>query len=152
MGREIRHVPENWSHPKRDDIDEFIPLHQEEYLDALERWHECVEAYGFDLDEGCGEAPRPEDYMPEGPWVQLYEDVSEGTPLSPPFATEAELIDWLAENEDYWGRRRTRVQAEALVTLGRIPSLMIDEGVFYDDVTMAEHLQSTRSVRKEATS
>lgn len=46
--------------------------------------------------------PRPEDYMPDWPAEQrthfmMYEDTSEGTPISPAFATAEELARWLAD-------------------------------------------------------
>lgn len=54
----------------------------------------------------AGDVPRkpvPEDYMPDWPeaerthWM-MYEDTSEGTPISPAFATPEELARWLADN------------------------------------------------------
>jgi hypothetical protein len=32
--------------------------------------------------------------------------VSEGTPVSPPFATKEELADYLAERGDFWDQKR----------------------------------------------
>jgi hypothetical protein len=56
MGREIRHVPANWKHPKRinqyDNKEEFRPLYQrdfkESYLDfkkELKEWYREQEAF-----------------------------------------------------------------------------------------------------------
>ncbi len=60
--------------------------------------------YALEFDtyaEWSGERPIPEDYMPT--WVEgeatmyvMYEDTSEGTPISPPFADPYELAQWLA--------------------------------------------------------
>lgn len=46
--------------------------------------------------------PQPEDYMPqwsneERTHYMMYEDTSEGTPISPAFATPEELARWLAD-------------------------------------------------------
>lgn len=54
----------------------------------------------------AGDVPRkpaPEDYMPAWPDAErthfmMYEDTSEGTPISPAFATAEELARWLADN------------------------------------------------------
>jgi hypothetical protein len=38
-------------------------------------------------------------------WWQVYETVSEGTPVTPPFATKEELIEYLVEHGDFWDQR-----------------------------------------------
>jgi hypothetical protein len=60
---------------------------------------------GWSWEEWYGEKPDdPDYYRPEWPegtplGYCFYETVSEGTPLSPIFATTDELADWLVENE-----------------------------------------------------
>lgn len=74
-----------------------------------------------------GEAPRypdPEDYMPVGEWYQLFETVSEGTPITPPFPTPHLLVVWLSTNKDYWGEQWTREQAEGILKLESVPSFI----------------------------
>ena len=92
-----------------------------------------------------GMPPNPEYYRPqwkedEATWWQVYESVSEGTPASPPFETQDELIDYLVENGDFWDQSRrkegrstmpcepwSRKQAEAFVRgPGWAPSLVAD--------------------------
>ncbi|WP_333571290.1 hypothetical protein [Sphingomonas sp.] len=51
----------------------------------------------------AGSRPSPDDYMPNWPKEQrthlmMYEDTSEGTPISPAFETPEELARWLADN------------------------------------------------------
>jgi len=79
MGREIRRVAKDWVHPK-DEGDRSIPLLPFNYMEK-------------DSD--------PEDYMPEiepeHTAFQIYENVSEGTPVSPVFETEDEMKAWLIE-------------------------------------------------------
>lgn len=82
--------------------------------------------------------PDPDDYMPDGDWYQLYETVSEGTPLSPPFKTTEELINWLSNNVDYWGNSWTRKQAEGIVKKGFVFSMGIMEGKLLNSQELAE--------------
>jgi hypothetical protein len=54
------------------------------------------------FEEWSGPRPKQEDYMPEwgpgeAPYLMMYEDTSEGTPLSPAFSTPEELARWLAD-------------------------------------------------------
>lgn len=141
MGREIRKVPPNWSHPTKQYGCEvgFHPMFDETYADAL-REHEEARAKFDPEKEGCtfeeyhGEAPDPAYYRPfedaEATWVQMYETVSEGTPVTPPFATPEELVEHLvAEGESLAGRWNKgpwgRPQAEAFVAAGWAPSMMV---------------------------
>lgn len=73
----------------------------------------------------CGYEPLDEDSIPSGSWYQLFEDVTEGTPLSPPFKTKRELVEWLSNNKDFWGYTRTYEEAEATVKRGWSPSGVI---------------------------
>ena len=169
MGREIRHVPKNWEHPKRinkyDDREGFRPLYQgnfeESYSDfekELKEWYQEYEAFekgktfssrdkiyskenGNTYEDWEGEPPNPPnpyDYMPCGKWYQLFENVSEGTPLSPPFETKEELIEWLANNPDFWGHQWTRAQAEGIVKCEYSPSMIITNGKLYTSEEAAE--------------
>jgi hypothetical protein len=70
------------------------------------------------------EKPAPQHYMPEWPghddlgWC-LYETVSEGTPVTPVFATAEELIDHLATVGQDWNQEpMRRAAAESLVRSG----------------------------------
>jgi len=93
-----------------------------------------------------GHPPDPEYYRPswdesEATWWQVYETVSEGTPVTPPFATQDELIDYLVENGDFWDQSRrkegnstmgcdpwSREQAEHFVRgPGWAPSMVVTE-------------------------
>jgi hypothetical protein len=52
----------------------------------------------------AGERPDPDDYMPDWPaeertHYQMYEDTSEGTPISPIFDTPEKLARWLADTK-----------------------------------------------------
>lgn len=76
-------------------------------LDDLER--ECYPRGLADWIQDCL-APDPAYYRPwrdeEATWFQVWQTVSEGTPVSPPFATKEELIDYLAKHGDFWDQER----------------------------------------------
>ena len=172
MGRELRRVPPNWEHPKSVRLDYrtgaekecYRPMYDRPYIDAItewiaehERW-ECgyhpalkaepalAETFPHYADYG-GNPPSVEDYRPawtpeEATWWQVYETVSEGTPVTPPVATREELVDYLVENGDFWDQKRreeggssmpcgtwSRKQADAFVFRdGWAPSFIVDCG------------------------
>lgn len=168
MGREIRRVPPNWQHPKTkrrnyatDQYEEcYKPLYDNTYIDALNEWIENHNEWerGTHRDfaehsdkhryyaQWAGNPPRVDYYRPkwaegEATWFQVYETVTEGTPVTPPFATREELVDYLVANGDLWDQQRRargsempcdpwpRKQAEAFVFGdGRAPSLIISGG------------------------
>ena len=92
--------------------------------------------------------PDPEYYRPpfeeEPTWYQVYQTVSEGTPVTPPFATKEELVDYLVEHGDYWHQRSvaqsdewtvwnvhtkpSRAAAEAFVEQGSAFSMVVFGG------------------------
>jgi hypothetical protein len=51
------------------------------------------------------ETCRPK-FTEEATWFQVYETVSEGTPVTPPFETKEELIEYLTAHGDFWDQRR----------------------------------------------
>ena len=92
-----------------------------------------------------GSPPDIEYYRPDWDekdmtWYQVYETISEGTPVTPPFATKKELVDYLVENGDFWcqadaklGRsypckKPTREQAQGMVDTGWAMSGIITNG------------------------
>ena len=145
MGREIRRVPPNWQHPK-DDNGDYIPLYDYDYetkasewLNNLHLWEagnhpkqQRVEKFAKFYWEW--ETPPDEDtcrpkFDAEPTWYQMYETVSEGTPVTPPFATPEELVDYLVSNGDYSDQRYenggwNRKAAEQFVKAGYAPSLI----------------------------
>lgn len=97
MGREVRRVPKDWRHPK-DERGNYIPMHEHFPYNAEE------------VEEGLrdgwlkGESPYyGVPVMPQWPdsertHLMMYENTTEGTPLSPAFETPEELARWLADN------------------------------------------------------
>jgi len=166
MGREIRRVPPNWEHPKENVYnyrgapeERYIPLYNSSYIESLNDWikehtewengthktlveePEYKENYPHYASYG-GNPPSIESYRPEWKseemtWYQVYETVSEGTPVTPPFETKEELVNYLVENGDFWDQKRrregdsimrcdpwTREQAENFVGVGWAPSFI----------------------------
>ena len=161
MGREIRKVPKNWKHPTKNRYSydkNFIPL-MDNYVRSLgyykesvddfikymteiiekgktkvydKVWEDPKQLYEYLIEDGQMNPPDVNDYMPSGEWYQLYEDVSEGTPLSPPFETPKELVEWLTNNKDYWDSQWTKEQAEAMVKDEYSPSMVVTGGKLYN--------------------
>lgn len=104
MGREVRRVPANWQHPKDERTGRYKPLYQGEgYADSAKDFMGIANAEGLQAAiDWHGQAPDQNDYMPNWPESErthymMYEDTSEGTPISPAFATPEELARWLAD-------------------------------------------------------
>lgn len=127
MGREVRHVPPDWQHPKTKE-GWHKPLYKYDYEETLAEWeigkkhwdkgeirtYEDFSPKGWEpkenkylsmsYEEYAGERPKKEDYMPtwkpeECTHYQMYEDVTEGTPISPVMETPEELAQWLVDND-----------------------------------------------------
>lgn len=162
MGREIRRVPADWEHPKvskpnfrtgrMEDV--YQPLFNQPFEKRAREWMDAAIAWDNGTDPDCaehkathpfywqwaGDPPDPKYYRPDWPegiatHYQVYETVSEGTPVTPHFATKEELIDYLVEYGDEWDQKRTveghqssagwaRENAESFVKSEWAPSLI----------------------------
>jgi len=147
MGREIRRVPAGWSKEN--------PHYDRSWREAVAEWKagyaewEAAPQTDCEWWDWAGPPPtghedcyRPDWTDAERTHYQLYETVSEGTPVTPAFATEDELIDYLVAHGDYWDQRRRRAghssmpcdpwprdQAETFVRGGGwAPSMAIVDG------------------------
>ncbi len=101
MGREVRKVAKNWGHPK-DDKGCYIPLY-DGYKESTDEFMELAEEKGLQEAVDYMRCPDKNDYMPdwtdeEKTHLMMYEDTTEGTPLSPAFETPEKLAKWLAES------------------------------------------------------
>jgi hypothetical protein len=140
MGREIRRVPADWEHPKTrvnrytlrgiESVEEFQPQHDRDYETEAREWLDNAIAWDNGTHKACAEnkveypfywqysnnPPDPKYYRPkwtsEPTHYQIYETVSEGTPVTPHFATKEELIDYLVENGDFWDQQRAKERGE----------------------------------------
>jgi hypothetical protein len=144
MGREIRKVPANWQHPVvGDDYGRLRkkPMFDRQYEVACTEWladfdriragdlkgYE-VECYPLGVCQWAADnhAPSPDDYRPwpddEAVWWQLWETVSEGTPVTPAFASADELIDYLAQHGDEWDQKRC-IEPDWVSLWGGVPGV-----------------------------
>ncbi len=111
MGRQLRMVAKNWKHPKNKD-GYYIPLYYGNFKKLLsdynegerqwnkgfrrdwdnrDQWIEKEKKYSkMSYQKWDGERPIKDEYMPqwskkEKTHIQLYENTTEGTPISPVF-------------------------------------------------------------------
>lgn len=109
------------------EVDEFFPMFDRDYEVELADWEaqnalwvkgehpdqkEYPSSSESSFEDWWGRRPDPDDYFPKfkeprDGWC-VYETVSEGTPVTPVFATADELIDYLVENGDFWDQTRRR--------------------------------------------
>ena len=123
MGRQVRRVAKDWRHPT-DRRGGPIPLHVgcdvlamiRKWADDYELWllgshpdQEMIDSSCRTFSEWGNGPPDPAGYMPNWPgserthW-QMYEDTTEGTPISPVCESPEELAQWLADNgASVWG-------------------------------------------------
>ena len=120
MGREVRRVPADWVHPQQEGRPDVLqPLYDRTFADAAREWREHFLAWedGYnallgrrrkedeteEFWESDGGPPDREYYRPDWPektrtHFQMYETVSEGTPISPVMETPEALARWLCDN------------------------------------------------------
>ena len=131
MGREIRRVKPDWIHP------EGVRLNDESYEEAMATYEQDKIDYdpaqhdGMPFEEWQGGVPDPELYRPhwtkgEATAYQVYENVSEGSPVSPVFKEKEELIAWLMSPAAEEGcGPLSRKAAEKFFEAGTAPSMMM---------------------------
>ena len=142
MGREIRRVPKGWEHP-RDEDGKYRSCHDEDYETAAARWIKEFEQWRAgthpEFQDGRGEyidyfweweSPPDEElcrpkFESPATHYQIYQTVSEGTPVSPVFASKEEMVEWLV------AQGSSRKAAEGFAKHESAPSFVIsDRGMF----------------------
>ena len=155
MSREVRRVPADWQHPityrrpdgwiRRGHI-HFVGLFGKDYETELAQHEtEHSEHRNCDHDDSyCAyeeERPEPERwYMPkwtdeERTHLQLYETTTEGTPVSPVFATEEDLVRFLVDEGEWFSDRRYEDDSARLLVSSRWAPTMagtIEDGQYQD--------------------
>jgi hypothetical protein len=149
MSREIRRAPPDWKHPTRRGPDAYYPLYDKFYGDALKQWEDDKQLWldgthpdykgneTYSWEEWNGEKPNPLYYRSrkwdkkEATAYQVYETVSEGTPISPVFLTKEDLLYWLQHNGSGLGiggsqLQLSRERAERFVERGSSVSMSCD--------------------------
>lgn len=148
MGREVRRVPPNWEHP-RNGSGKYIPL-MDGYGEALEYFKRSIAEKGLkEALDYHGGGPVSEDYMPDWPEVerthfQMYEDTSEGTPISPVFETPEALARWLADTgaSAFASDTATYEQWLHIARGGWAPSMVVTGGQIKSGVAFAADLDA----------
>lgn len=144
MGREFRKVPADWQHPRDSRTGHFTPLMDGYEKDAVEfKAKMAAEGLQAAIDY-FGQAPDQNNYMPDWPesertHLMMYEDCSEGTPISPAFVTPEELAHWLADNKaSSFGSMTATYEQWLNVCRGAFAvSMVIDNGVMKSGVEFA---------------
>lgn len=146
--------------------DRLVPLHKsggyeqtaKDWDEGWQKWQEGLcESYGTGpkwepiepehlkgrYTEYAGSRPSPDDYMPDWSKEQrthymMYEDTSEGTPISPAFETPEDLAQWLVDNKasSFGGSEGTYEGWLRVAKGGFAPSLVVTDGVAVSGVDM----------------
>lgn len=168
MGREIRKVPPNWKHPKMINpeshqtdwdqpmFDQTFESKKREWIDGLLAWEKkedpCYDDE-YEYWEYYGGPPDKHYYRPwedsEATWFQVWQTVSEGSPVTPPFATPEELIAYLAENGDFLDQGRGNgawgiESATAFVKSGWSCSMAIVDGILLESKDIPLYLDKNK--------
>jgi len=96
MGREVRRVPATWEHPK-DERGRFIPMHERFCYTESEIEEGLREGWLKNQPPLYGVPTMPQWPESERTHYQMYEDCTEGTPISPVMETPEALARWLAD-------------------------------------------------------
>lgn len=146
MGRKVRKVPADWQHPDYERYtgqEGFKPLHDgDSYQSDHDEFIAKIAAEGLQKAiDYFGQAPDENDYMPR--WTpeqrthfMMYEDTSEGTPISPAFASPEELAQWLADTKaSSFANQPASYEAWLRIAQGGwAPSAIMESGVLRSGV------------------
>lgn len=88
--------------------------------------------YRYLTADGGLRPPKITDFMPSGEWYQLYEEVSEGTPITPPFASKEELKSYLMTDGTFWDNTPwPDNRADGMICQGYAMSGVMTDGKIY---------------------
>jgi hypothetical protein len=99
-----------------------------------DNWGTCPTCDGHGIDPAVREAYEAWEPTepPAGDGWQVWETVTEGSPISPVFASDAGLIAWLV------GQGYSLESATAFAKSGWVPSMVTKGGVIYQDIESAK--------------
>lgn len=126
MGRELRRVPMGWQHPKNEH-GHYVPMYDQTYQEAL-------------LNTDGDWTPNPLYYRPVWPenavmGYCVYEDVTEGTPISPVFSSAYQVYSWLRD-QGY-----SVLAAANFVEMKWSPSMAMISGQIIDGIAAMEYIR-----------
>ena len=126
MGREVRRVPKDWEHPK-DEAGHYVPMDQYFTYEPEEIEEGLRDGWLSGEPPHYGQAVMPDWSDEERTHWQMYEDTSEGTPISPVMETPETLARWLADNgaSSFGNDTATYEQWLSMIRRGWAPSAMM---------------------------
>ncbi len=155
MSRAVRRVPKNWQHPK-DERGRYRPMFDRDFASAAAEWDEGEalwrrgqhpdqtkydDAKDLAFEDWEGTRPDSRDYMPswsdaERTHLQMYEETSEGTPISPVMETPEQLARWLVDNKAsaFAGETASYEAWLRIANCGWAPSMVMQHGVLMSGV------------------
>lgn len=169
-------VPPNWESPTKarptwipgrglEMQEQVQPMHNQSFEDAAAEWRDGLRKWeekgraefmaehkkSLEYWEYEGAPPDRKYYRPwkpeEATWFQVWETVSEGTPVTPAFETREGLVDYLVANGDFWDQKRgeggwERPAAEEFVGSGWAPTAIVAGGAWIEprDSDVAKNL------------
>ncbi len=138
MGRQVRKVPADWRHPKHTVTGDFIPMHERFPYNEAETAEGLREGWLDDQEPFMGLNVMPQWPADERTHFMMYETTTEGTPISPAFATAEELARWLADNKAsaYADITASYDAWMAMINAGDAPCFGIVEGVLITGVEL----------------
>jgi len=104
-------------------------------------WEECSTCKGHAIDPNHYEAYKKfndeweETPVPEGEGYQVWETVSEGSPVSPVFESKEKMVEWLI-SEGY-----SKTAAENFVKSEWVPSMIMTNTGMYSDIEAASQFK-----------
>jgi hypothetical protein len=165
MGIKVRMVPPDWVHPEDESLSEDFTQRHADWVETRDQFNNgMVRDWGSPLDkawkpkdarnagvsleEWAGSEPIASEYMPEWPaevatHFMMYETVTEGSPISPAFATPEELALWLVDNNaSAFGREgATYEQWLSTILRGFAPSAIITNNKIESGVAALAELE-----------
>lgn len=136
MGRELRKVPANWKHPKNE-YEAYIPMYEKFPYSLSEVLEGLKSGWLVGIGPHYNVQVMPNWKKEEKTHYQMYENTSEGTPISPPLASSEELAKWLTDNSANAGGGGTATYEQWLkicVDGGRAPTFILTNGILYSGV------------------
>jgi hypothetical protein len=143
---DLRDFQAAFANPQYEMREAYKPLYDRSYDEARREWHEGKALWNAGThpdqqrddppdctwEEWDGEAPDPDRYRPhwapeDATHYQMYETVSEGTPVSPVFATLDELAVWLV------GQGYSPQASREFCRTGWAPSMVMAPGMGLKD-------------------
>jgi len=113
-------------------------------IDSCEDCHKAGDLMGYKRIQGSNCPDYPKFDPPSGTGYQLWETISEGSPISPVFETPEELAQWLYINNvsSFGDQTCTYEQWLSFIKgIGWAPSMIIDSSGLHSGVSYAAELE-----------